>query len=307
MLHHEGAPRVHPGQVLERGIEGEDPVGTEGSGEGVIVERHRAVTAAPFLRHAPARGVDQDLAHGTRGNRPEVGVALEGNRPSGSQLEPGLVGERGGVEGLAGPSPAHLVREPEQLGIDALEELVHRGSVAAGGGPEQRVQRRHPEVPTYPTQIPADVPHCGMRENRSRPPYCLVCPAMLSPAALVSTVWLAEHLGDPAVVPVEVSVDTCLYGQGHIPGAVGWNWKTQLSDPVRRDLLSREAYRRLMSVHGIGRDDTVVLYGDCHNWFAAWAFWQLVVQGHRDVRLLNGGRNKWEMEERPLTSALPGA
>lgn len=130
-------------------------------------------------------------------------------------------------------------------------------------------------------------------------------PGYAIPGALVSTGWLADHLGDPAVVPVEVSVDTCLYSQGHIPGAAGWNWKTQLSDPVRRDILSREAYRRLMSEHGVGRDDTVVLYGDCHNWFAAWAFWQLVVQGHRDVRLLNGGRNKWEMEERPLTALVP--
>ena len=125
------------------------------------------------------------------------------------------------------------------------------------------------------------------------------------PEALVSTVWLADHLRDTRVVPVEVSVDTCLYRQGHIPGAVGWNWKTQLSDPVRRELLSRDAFRRLMGSHGIAANDTVVLYGDCHNWFAAWAFWQLVVQGHRDVRLLNGGRNKWDLEHRPLTAHLP--
>ena len=125
------------------------------------------------------------------------------------------------------------------------------------------------------------------------------------PGALVSTEWLAGHLDDPAVVPVEVSVDTCLYRQGHIPGALGWNWKTQLADPVRRELLTRGAFRSLMGSHGIATDHTIVLYGDCHNWFAAWAFWQLAVQGHRDVRLLNGGRNKWELEHRPLTGRLP--
>src|SRR5262245_55654117 len=120
------------------------------------------------------------------------------------------------------------------------------------------------------------------------------------PGALVSTEWLAGHLDDRDVVPVEVSVDTCLYRQGHIPGAVGWNWKTQLADPVRRELLSPDAFGRLMGSHGIAEHHTVVLYGDCHNWFAAWAFWQLAVQGHRDVRLRTGGRNKWELEDRPL-------
>jgi len=127
------------------------------------------------------------------------------------------------------------------------------------------------------------------------------------PGALVSTEWLAGHLDDPSVVPVEVSVDTCLYRQGHIPGALGWNWKTQLADPVRRELLSRDDFRRLMGSHGVAADQTIVLYGDCHNWFAAWAFWQLVVQGHPDVRLLNGGRNKWELEHRPLTGQLPAS
>ena len=126
------------------------------------------------------------------------------------------------------------------------------------------------------------------------------------PAAVVSTEWLAEHLQDPGVVPVEVSVDTCLYAQGHIPGAIGWNWKTQLSDPIRRELLSPDAFRRLMGSCGIADHQTVVLYGDCHNWFAAWAFWQLVLQGHRDVRLLNGGRNKWELEHRALIGRAPG-
>ena len=125
------------------------------------------------------------------------------------------------------------------------------------------------------------------------------------PDALVSTEWLAGRLDDPTIVPVEVSVDTCLYRQGHIPGAWGWNWKTQLADPVRRELLSREAFRRLMGSHGIAEDHTIVLYGDCHNWFAAWAFWQLVLQGHRNVRLLNGGRTKWELEHRPLTARPP--
>jgi thiosulfate/3-mercaptopyruvate sulfurtransferase len=120
------------------------------------------------------------------------------------------------------------------------------------------------------------------------------------PEALVDTRWAAEHLDDPAVRFVEVDVDTTAYDKGHVPGAVGWNWQTDLNDRVRRDLISPEAFAELNRAAGIRPDDTVVFYGDNNNWFAAWALWQFKYYGHRDVRLLNGGRKKWELEGRPL-------
>lgn len=125
------------------------------------------------------------------------------------------------------------------------------------------------------------------------------------PEVLVSTDWVADHLGEPGLSIVEVDVDTVAYEQGHIPGAIGWNWKTQLSDPVRRDIMSKEDLERLLSESGIARDGTIVLYGDSNNWFAAWAFWQLKIYGHEDVRIMDGGRTKWLFEGRDLTTDVP--
>ena len=125
------------------------------------------------------------------------------------------------------------------------------------------------------------------------------------PESLVSTEWVAEHGSDANVRLVEVDVDTGAYEQGHIAGAVGWNWQSQLQQPVRRDLASKEEIEQLLGGSGIGNDTTVVLYGDNNNWFAAWAFWQLKYYGHGDVRIMNGGRAKWEAEGRPLTTDLP--
>ncbi|GAB4330886.1 MAG: sulfurtransferase [Dehalococcoidia bacterium] len=126
------------------------------------------------------------------------------------------------------------------------------------------------------------------------------------PDVLVSTDWVAENLGKPGIKLVEVDVDTEAYDQGHIEGAIGWNWTTQLNDPVRRDILSVEQFEQLMSESGISPDDTVILYGDNNNWFAAFALWQMQINGHRDVRLMNGGRKKWvEVEKRPTTTAKP--
>ena len=122
---------------------------------------------------------------------------------------------------------------------------------------------------------------------------------------LVSTQWVAEHLSDPRVRVAEVDVDTAAYDQGHAPGAVGWNWQTQLQDPVRRDLIAKAAFEQLAGQSGIANDTTVVLYGDNNNWFAAWSFWQFKYYGHRDVRLMNGGRKKWVEEKRPLTTDPP--
>ena len=126
------------------------------------------------------------------------------------------------------------------------------------------------------------------------------------PESLVSTDWVAEHGGDANVRLVEVDVDTSAYEQGHIAGAVGWNWQSQLQQPVRRDLASKEEIEQLLGGSGIGNDTTVVLYGDNNNWFAAWAFWQLKYYGHGDVRIMNGGRAKWEAEGRPMTTDVPG-
>ena len=125
------------------------------------------------------------------------------------------------------------------------------------------------------------------------------------PESLVSTDWVAEHGGEANVRLVEVDVDTSAYEQGHIAGAVGWNWQSQLQQPVRRDLASTEEIEQLMGSSGIGNDTTVILYGDNNNWFAAWAFWQLKYYGHADVRLMNGGRAKWEAEGRAMTTNIP--
>ncbi|HVB56157.1 MAG TPA: sulfurtransferase [Candidatus Acidoferrales bacterium] len=125
------------------------------------------------------------------------------------------------------------------------------------------------------------------------------------PEVLVSTQWVAEHLSDPKIRLVEVDVDTTAYDQGHISGAVGWNWQTQLQDNVRRDLIEKAALEKLLGQSGVSNDTAVILYGDNNNWFAAYAFWQLKYYGHKDVRLMNGGRKKWVEEKRPLTTDPP--
>ena len=124
------------------------------------------------------------------------------------------------------------------------------------------------------------------------------------PELLVSTEWVAQHGKDRNVRIVEVDVDTNAYNEGHIPGAIAWAWNTQLSDNVRRDILSKEALESLLSESGIANESTVVLYGDNNNWFAAWALWQLKLYGHKDVRIVNGGRKKWLAEGRELSTAV---
>ena len=122
---------------------------------------------------------------------------------------------------------------------------------------------------------------------------------------LVSVDWVAEHGSDANVRLVEVDVDTEAYGEGHIAGAVGWNWTTQLQDGTRRDIISQEALEALLSKSGIANDTHVVLYGDNNNWFAAYALWILELYGHEDVSLMNGGRVKWLADQRPMTPAVP--
>ena len=122
------------------------------------------------------------------------------------------------------------------------------------------------------------------------------------PESLVTTDWVAEHGNDANVRLVEVDVDTSAYDEGHIAGAVGWNWQSQLQALLRRDLISGPELEALLGVAGIDNNTTVILYGDNNNWFAAWAFWQLKYYGHGDVRLMNGGRAKWVADGGPLTT-----
>lgn len=127
------------------------------------------------------------------------------------------------------------------------------------------------------------------------------------PETLVSPQWVSDHLNDPGLRVVEVDVDTEAYEEGHIPGAVGWNWQTQLQDTFIRDLAPKEQFETLLGQSGISNDTTVVLYGDNNNWFAAWGFWQLRYYGHDEnkLKIINGGRAKWVAEGRELTKELP--
>jgi thiosulfate/3-mercaptopyruvate sulfurtransferase len=129
--------------------------------------------------------------------------------------------------------------------------------------------------------------------------------AYANPSALVSTDWVAEHLHDPNVRLLEVDVDTTAYERGHIQGAVGINWTTQLGDPIRRDIPSRAAFEHLMSQNGVSNTTQVIFYGDNNNWFAAFAYWVTRMYGHTHIALMNGGRKKWELEGRLLVTGPP--
>ena len=124
---------------------------------------------------------------------------------------------------------------------------------------------------------------------------------------LVTCDWVAEHGNDGGVRLVEVDVDTDAYAEGHIEGAVGWNWTTQLQDQTRRDILTGEALAELLSASGIGNDTHVVLYGDNNNWFAAYALWLIELYGHESASLMDGGRVKWLAENRPATTDEPNS
>jgi len=123
--------------------------------------------------------------------------------------------------------------------------------------------------------------------------------------ALVSAEWLLEHIDDPNVAIIEVDEDTSLYEKSHIRNAITFHWRNDLQDGLIRDLISKEKFEALLSKRGIANDTTVVLYGGNNNWFATYAFWYFKVYGHADVRLLDGGRKKWELDGRELTTDIP--
>ena len=122
---------------------------------------------------------------------------------------------------------------------------------------------------------------------------------------LVDADWVQDHLDDPGLVLVEVDEDTAAYDKGHIKGAVKIDWKKDLQDPVRRDFVDRAGFEQLLSERGIGNDDTVILYGGNNNWFAAYAYWYFKLYGHHNVKLLDGGRKKWELDSREMVTDVP--
>ena len=123
--------------------------------------------------------------------------------------------------------------------------------------------------------------------------------------ALVTADWVAENINNPHVAIVEVDEDTTLYAQGHIENAITFNWREDLQDGLRRDIISKEGFEALLSKSGIANDTTVILYGGNNNWFAAYAYWYFKLYGHQDVRLLDGGRKRWELDARPFVTVTP--
>src|ERR1700704_3767177 len=121
---------------------------------------------------------------------------------------------------------------------------------------------------------------------------------------LVTADWAEQNLDTDGIVFVEVDEDTTAYDGGHIPGAIKLDWKTDLQDPVRRDFVNKQQFEALLSARGVANNDTVVLYGGNNNWFAAYAYWYFKLYGHGDVRLLDGGRKRWELDSRELTDEI---
>ena len=132
--------------------------------------------------------------------------------------------------------------------------------------------------------------------------FLFAAPVVAAPSDfLVSTDWLEKNLNNPKLRLIEVSVDTGVYERGHIQGAVNFKWHTDLVDPVKRDIASKENFEKLLRQAGVNNDSTIVIYGDSNNWFAAWGAWVFDIYGVKNVKLLDGGRKKWEAEKRPLT------
>src|SRR6266496_708819 len=125
------------------------------------------------------------------------------------------------------------------------------------------------------------------------------------PEVLVETSWVAEHLNDPTIRLIEADEDVLLYEVGHLPGAVKLDWHVDVQDPVARDFVDQKGFEELMSKWGISNDTTIILYGDKNNWYACYSFWLFSMYGHRNMKIMNGGRVKWESEQGPMTREVP--
>ena len=125
------------------------------------------------------------------------------------------------------------------------------------------------------------------------------------PEVLVETDWVAQHLNDPNIRLIEADEDVLLYEIGHLPGAVKLDWHVDVQDPIARDFVNQQAFEQLMNRWGISNDTLIVLYGDRNNWYACYSFWLFTMYGHRNLRIMNGGRSKWETEQRPMTKDVP--
>ena len=158
--------------------------------------------------------------------------------------------------------------------------VVSQRAVVVSGGPDPTDRSPAPRRLFSRSRAPPEPQRRAIRD-RSR----------IATDVLVDADWAKAHLDDPSVRFVEVDVDTTAFEQSHIPGAVGWNWTSQLADGIRRDIAAPRGLQQAPQRSRIGPDTTIVLYGDNNNWFAAWAYWQLKLFGHRDVRILNGGRS----------------
>src|SRR5436309_7604488 len=125
------------------------------------------------------------------------------------------------------------------------------------------------------------------------------------PKVLVETAWVADHLNDPSVRLIEADEDVLLYELGHVPGAVKLDWHVDVQDPVSRDFIDQQGFEKLMSRWGIGNDTTIILYGDRNNWYACYSYWLFSMYGQKNMKIMNGGRQKWEAEGRQLTKEIP--
>jgi len=130
-------------------------------------------------------------------------------------------------------------------------------------------------------------------------------PGYVHPEVLVETSWVAEHLNDSSIRLIEADEDVLLYEIGHLPGAVKLDWHVDVQDPISRDFVDQQGFEKLMSRWGISNDTTIVLYGDKNNWYACYSFWLFTMYGHEKMKIMNGGRQKWEAEGRPLTKEVP--
>src|SRR5262252_5865777 len=193
------------------------------------------------------------------------------------------------------PGQARPWRVPDQASRGRLRSAGRRALSRGQAGTASDPQSRR-ALPLRPALSPLHKPF-GNQTTRST--------AMPRSAVLVDADWVQAHLGDPGLVLVEVDEDTTAYHRGHIKGAVKLDWKNDLQDQVRRDFVDRAGFEALLSQRGIANEDTVILYGGNNNWFAAYAYWYFKLYGHKDVRLLDGGRKKWELDARDLVPDPP--